>query len=232
MKINIISNDKRYYYLNEMLKNKGYESKICKIYDEFNADVVILPVKKEHSDLELFELFDRLDKNTLLLSSYGKNNINYAKSEGFLKKNAFLTAEGALCLYYNEIKQTLFYKKIVILGYGRIGKYLAKMLKNQGAAVFVYARRDEVKTEIALDGYNVVELQEINDVLPFAIFNTVPQEVFVERTDAFKIELASKSGFKYRENVINGSGLPGKLFPKSAAKIIYDEIIPILTSKE
>ena len=32
-------------------------------------------------------------------------------------------------------------KKIAVLGYGRIGKYLSKMLKNQGASVFVYARR-------------------------------------------------------------------------------------------
>ena len=232
MKINIISNDKRYYYLNEMLKKDGYESKICRIYDKSYADIVILPVKKEHSELELLELFSRLDKNTIILSPYGKNAINYAQGEAFLKKNAYLTAEGALCLYYNEKQETLLDKKTVVLGYGRIGKYLAKMLKGQGAMVYAFARRNEVKAEIILDGIKSIELDEIEAINPDIIYNTIPEEIYSYETKATKIELASKSGFKYSKNVINGGGLPGKMFPKTAAEIIYGEIKPILTSKE
>lgn len=232
MKISIISNDKRYYYLNEFLKKDGYESKICRIYDKSDADIVILPVKKEHSELELIELFSRLDKSTIVLSPYGKNTINYAQSEAFLKKNAYLTAEGAICLYYNEKQETLLSKKAVILGYGRIAKYLSKMLKGQGANVYAFARRDEVKSEIILDGINSVELDEIESLNPDVIFNTIPAEIYSYESNVTKIELASKSGFKYNKNVINGGGLPGKMFPKTAAKIIYEEIKPILTSKE
>lgn len=232
MKISIISSDKRYHYLNEMLKNDGYESKISKIYDKSYADIVVLPVKKEHSELELIELFSRLDKSTIVLSPYGINAINYAQSEAFLKKNAYLTAEGAICLYYNEIQETLLGKQTVVLGYGRIAKYLSKMLKGQGANVYVFARRDEIKAEVILDGINSIELDDIESINPNVIFNTIPAEIYNYETKATKIELASKNGFKYNKNVINGSGLPGKMFPKTASKIIYEEIKPILTSKE
>ena len=232
MKINIISSDKRYNYLNEMLKKDGYESKICRISDKSKTDIVILPVKKEHSEAELLELYARLDKNTLVLSPYGKNAINYAKDEAFLKENAYLTAEGAICLYYMQMMETLLDKKIVILGYGRIAKYLAKMLKGQGAIVYAYARRSEVKREMLLDGISSIELEEINSINPSAIFNTIPFEIYKYETKATKIELASVNGFKYKGNVINGGGLPGKMFPKTAAEIIYKAIKPILTAKE
>lgn len=232
MKINIISNDKRYKYLNEMLQKDGYESKIISIYQKVNADVVILPVKKEHSEAELLELFSSLDKETLVLSPYGKNAVNYAEAESFLKENAYLTAEGAICLYYTEIKETLFNKKAVILGYGRIAKYLAKMLKSQGAKAFAYARREEIKVEMILDGINSIGLDEIRSLSPDVIFNTIPFEIFTEKTEIPRIELASVSGFKYKENVINGGGLPGKMFPKTASEIIYKVIKPILTAKE
>ena len=114
MKINIFSSDKRYEYLCKMLNNDGHESKICRIYDKTKADVIILPVKKEHSEVELLELFSRQDKNTLVLSPYGRNATNYAQEESFLKENAYLTAEGAISLYYTEQKETLLNKKIAI----------------------------------------------------------------------------------------------------------------------
>ncbi len=232
MKINIFSSDKRYEYLSTMLKNDGYESKICRIYDKSSADIVILPVKKEHSEAELLDLFARLEKSTMVLSPYGKNAINYAQGEAFLKENAYLTAEGAICLYYNEQKETLLNKKVVILGYGRIAKYLAKMVKSQGAIPYAYARRGEVKAEIILDGIKSIELDEIDTLKPNVIFNTIPYEVYKKETNATKIELASISGFKFNKNVINGGGLPGKMFPKTAAEIIYKAIKPILTAKE
>ncbi len=232
MKISIISSDKRYQYLNKMLQADGYESNILSIYQKTDADVVILPVKKEHSEVELLELFSRLKKETIILSPYGKNALNYTSSESFLKENAYLTAEGAISLYYSEIKETLLNKKAIILGYGRIAKYLAKMLKSQGASVYAYARRAEVKSEITLDGINSIELDEISVLVPDVIFNTIPYEIFTQKTSATRIELASVSGFKYKENVINGGGLPGKMFPKTAAEIIYKAIKPILTAKE
>ena len=236
MKINIVSRDKRYYYLNELLKMDGYDTKICDINELESPEIIILSVRKEHTDSELEEIFSRASESTLILTPNSIENpscivLDYTKNEAFLKKNAYLTAEGTICLYYNEIKETLQGKSVLVLGYGRIGKYLSKMLKNQGAIVLVYARRKEIKAEIELDGFTSIELDKIPANID-TIFNTVPEEIFKNETNAHKIELASKSGFKYKENVINGAGLPGKMFPKTAAKYIYDEIKTILTIQE
>ena len=106
------------------------------------------------------------------------------------------------------------------------------MLKSQGATVYVFARRPEIKAEIVLDGFNSIELDEIKKIKPFVIFNTIPQEIFLDKIEAYKIELASTNGFRYSDGVINGRGLPGKMFPKAAAEILYYTIKPILTARE
>ena len=225
MNITIISNDKRYEYLNEQLNELAYNSKLANINDTIDTDILILSVRKEYTDIEYNSLFEESKIKTVLAPKYIDNSIDYTDNEVFLKKNAYLTAEGAITLYYNEVKETLLNKKVLILGYGRIGKYLSKMLKSLNCDVSVYARRKEIQNEIILDGYKSVAFQNVNyDV----VFNTVPTTII---NDEFKncicIELAN--GFVNKENVINGNGIPGKMFPKTASKIILDTILPYLT---
>lgn len=225
MNITIISNDKRYEYLNEQLNELGYNSKLANINDTIDTDTLILSVRKEYTDVEYNSLFERSKIKTVLAPKYIDNSIDYTDNEVFLKKNAYLTSEGAITLYYNEVKETLLNKKVLILGYGRIGKYLSKMLKLLNCDVSVYARRKEIQNEIALEGYKSVAFQNDNyDV----VFNTVPTTII---NDEFKncicIELAN--GFVNKENVISGNGIPGKMFPKTASKIILESILPYLS---
>ena len=163
MKISIVSNDERYIYLNEILNKAGFDSKICEINELDSPEVVILSVRKEHSDKELEEIFSRVSPTTLVLSPYSVKNPNclvydYTRGEAFLKKNAYLTAEGAICLYYNTVKKTLQGKKIAVLGYGRIGKYLSKMLKNQGASLNVLTASPHSCLDVCLKRLNVYDL--------------------------------------------------------------------------
>ena len=225
MNITIISNDKRYEYLNEQLKDLGYNSILADINDVIDTDILILSVRKEYTDNEYNELFDKSRYKTILSPKYIKNSVDYTENEEFLKKNAYLTAEGAITLYYNEVKETLLNKRVLVLGYGRIGKYLSKMLKSLNCDVSVYARRQEVKNEIVLDGYNSVSLKNNNyDV----VFNTVPSIVVSDEfEDCICIELAN--GFSNKNKVINGNGIPGKMFPKTASKFILDAILPYLS---
>lgn len=232
MKITIISSDNRYKYLNEMLKSKGFFSEILDL-PQGTEDFLILPVKREHNEDELKKIFEKIGANTTVLSPYTINQKtinNYAENESFLKENAYLTAEGAIYLYYSAIKETLFDKNVVVFGYGRIGKYLSKMLKNQGANVYVYARRKEVQTEIKLDGYSNIFIDNILSITPSVIFNTIPNLINNTIYDAPIIELASgKNNFTKENFIINGAGLPGKLFPKTAAEIILKTILPMMT---
>ena len=67
-----------------------------------------------------------------------------------------------------------------------------------------------------------------------AIFNTAPASIFSNeiiskipsKTHIF--DLASVCGFEEKTRVIFALGLPGKILPKDAAKVIYDTISPHL----
>ncbi len=228
MKITIVSNDKRYFYLSEELIKLGYACEIAKINEQISTDILILPVRKEYSDLEYKRLIEQSAINTILSPKYIRNAIDYTDNEVYLKQNAYLTAEGAICLYYDATRETLHSKKVLALGYGRIGKYLTKMLKGLNCDVYAYARRKEAQNEIILDGYKSVGLDSSDyDV----VFNTIPE--IIVKDGQFKnsvcIELAN--GFENKENVINGSGIPGKMFPKTASKIILDAIMPYISKR-
>ena len=225
MNITIISKDKRYDYLNEQLIKLGYESKIANITDKIETDILILSVRKEYTDTEYNSLLEKSKIKKILSPKYIENAIDYTDDEAFLKKNAYLTAEGAITLYYNEVKETLLNKEILILGYGRIAKYLAKMLKSLNCDVSIFARRNEVQTEIALDGYKPVKLK--NDGYDI-VFNTIP-EIITENKFENRICIELANGFANKKNTINGNGIPGKMFPKTASEIILEAILPYLT---
>ncbi|MBO5439267.1 MAG: hypothetical protein J6A53_01265 [Clostridia bacterium] len=225
MNITIISKDKRYDYLNEQLIKLGYESKIANITDKIETDILILSVRKEYTDTEYNSLLEKSKIKKILSPKYIENAIDYTDNEAFLKKNAYLTAEGAITLYYNEVKETLLNKKILILGYGRIAKYLAKMLKSLNCDVSIFARRNEVQTEIALDGYKPVKLKNNGYDI---VFNTIP-EIITENKFENSICIELANGFANKENTINGNGIPGKMFPKTASEIILEAILPYLT---
>ena len=60
MIINIVSSDKRYFYLNKMLNDSGYCSKIVSSEENVKCDFLILSVKNDLSEEELEKVQDRL----------------------------------------------------------------------------------------------------------------------------------------------------------------------------
>ena len=128
-----------------------------------------------------------------------------------------------------------------LLGYGRIGKVLARYLRAMGAKVTVAARNAADREKIEGNGCIPVDYLDIAYENYRVIINTVPALV-VDRTavehmrdDVFIIELASAPGgfdtqhIKDRDlSFINASGLPGKTAPLAAGMIIKDTIMNIL----
>ena len=135
---------------------------------------------------------------------------------------------------------TLHGSKCLVLGFGRCGKVLANMLKGIGAKLSVEARSQADLAYIESYGYRPValgELYECIDQYDF-IFNTIPTMVLDEmklrnmQQDCIIIELASKPGGvdfcvakRLGIKVIDAQSLPGKVAPKTAAKIIFDTIL-------
>ena len=242
-KISIISNDKRYVTTNSLFLANGYESKIETPVEFCGCDILILSVKNEYNENELKIIFEKIGPNTIIFKGNYKipevkGNIvyNYSTNEEFVLKNARLTSIAALMLAKENSKNPISSSKVLVLGYGRIGKYLAEMLKERDAETYVYARRDEVRHEAEKNG--IIALDKIKDLHKYAfVFNTVP-EIIVSKDkmdkvhdDTLIIELASApGGFEDKSKVLDGKGLPGKMLPTYAGEAVYEIISKILSS--
>ena len=173
--------------------------------------------------------------------------IDYLKREELMIRNAIPSAEGALELAFAETPITIHSSNCLVVGYGRIGKVLSKMLKGIGANVAVSARKCSDLAWIDARGYTPIHNSELkNKISDFdVIFNTVPAMVLDKavlrnvKPDSLIIDLGSKPGgvdFATAKDlglkVIWSLGLPGKCAPITSGKIIKDTVINILNELE
>ena len=149
----------------------------------------------------------------------------YARREEYQIAIARLTAEGAIALLRPETG--LSGAHILLLGYGRIARLLARELQKAGALVTAAASIEALPLDAlsgALDRFDV-------------IIGTIPAPVLTEpllalvRKDALLLELASapggidaaaahERGLRY----IRAPGLPAKYAPERAAVILRDAV--------
>lgn len=97
-----------------------------------------------------------LDPAEALLQARGISFYDYAKDEALLLQNAELTAEAALALLLERLPGPLAGSRILLCGFGRIGKLLARKLKALGADVTVSARKVQALELARILGYRRV----------------------------------------------------------------------------
>lgn len=167
---------------------------------------------------------------------------DYYQREDFLIPNALLTAEGAVSIALKEYGKSIFSSRCLVVGFGRIGKILAKLLKNMGAKVTVSARSVKDISLAKISGFETTNVSKINEKADFdLIFNTVPALVPDAAVLSFLssarmiIDLASAPGgtdkFAAEElgiKLIPALGIPGKCFPEAAGEIIADVIYKMI----
>lgn len=155
----------------------------------------------------------RLAENKLLIAGSIKEDI-YKKVEDRTKiidimkleevaiLNGISTAEGTLKIAIDETKRTIHGSNILILGFGRLGKVLAKMFKSLNANVFCEARRKDDLAWIKAYGYSEIKMDNLDENLKNKqiIINTIPHMILDENRlnlidkDCLIIDLASKPG--------------------------------------
>lgn len=172
------------------------------------------------------------------IKSENKNEIiDVLKLEELAILNAIPTAEGAIQIAMQKSKKTLHGSKCLVMGFGRIGKILAKMLSGLGAKVSCEARKQQDIAWIKAYGYTAIHLDEINKCLGEFdfIFNTIPYLILDKNrlqlinNECLLIDLASKPGgidFDSAKEIGLETewalALPGKVAPKTSAKYIYE----------
>ncbi len=178
----------------------------------------------------------------------GVRLFDYFLSEELMIKNAYLTAEGAVALAMNELDISLSGARTAVVGYGRIGKFLARMLDSLGADVTVAARRGTDLAYAGGFGYSTQRICIVGGKSTLSalfdcdiIFNTAPYWLFdAEVLEGFSantlmIDLASAPGGfdpeavkKLGLRVISAPGLPGKYAPMTAGSFVGDAIAELL----
>lgn len=251
-------------------KNAGFELGLKENEDLPGAiddsDIVIgpLPCSNDNETLNapyhpekiyINEIFKIMKKNQLFIAgrisekilhlahAYNVYGIDILEREEMAILNAIPTAEGAIQIAMEELPITLHDSKVLVMGFGRIGKILSKMLHGLGAKVFVEARKYSDIAWIKSYGYKPVYLNELCDYMGQMdiIFNTIPHIVLDAnllgkiKSDCLIIDLASKPGgvdFERAKNmglkVIWALSLPGKVAPITAAKFIKETVYNII----
>lgn len=186
----------------------------------------------------------RIDKKTAVLAEErGLTIHDYFAREELAVANAVPTAEGAVQIAMEEMPITVHGARVLVVGYGRLGKLLAHRFAALGAKVSVSARKWSDLAWIEAFGYGVEQTERLDGWLCGydLIVNTVPICVLGEeqlselKKGCLVIDLASKPGGvdlqaakKLGVRVIWALSLPGKVAPVTAGKAILSSVYNIL----
>ena len=201
------------------------------------------------------EVIEKIDENSIFiagklpdsvkkqLESKKVTHVDIVEREELMVLNAVPTAEGAVHILIKELPMTLMDSRILIVGYGRIGKIMAKMLQAFETDVWVAARKYADIAWIEAQGLKPVPMHQLARYVSDmnAIVNTAPSLVITReilektRSGCLLLDLASKPGgidFKAAEElgfkVIWSLGIPGKIAPLTAGDIIRRTVYNII----
>lgn len=204
------------------------------------------------NNVELADFVKALNGKYLIAGNIGikedldANGIQFTdllKREEFSVLNTIATAEGTIQIAMEETQRTLHGSNVLVMGFGRIGKVLAKMLDGIGAKVYCEARKNEDISWIKAYGYNPIHLNDLNENLNKfdIIINTIPFQILDEerlnlvKKESIIIDLASNPGGVDRRaareknlKVIWALSLPAKVAPLTSAEFIKETIYHVL----
>ncbi len=149
----------------------------------------------------------------------------------YLADNAAITAQCALMAAAPLLDTTFADAPSLVIGWGRIGKCLARLLRGLGAEVTVAARKESDRAMLHALGYAAADTAHLGPRLDGfrIIWNTVPQLLLTQEqlpsgSGCLKIDLASQPGMA-GDDVVIARGLPGKLAPAASGKLIAATIL-------
>lgn len=260
-KIIIIGGDNRFKNLKEALEEKAYRVETLGLYENdcgsiSDSEVIVLPVPSTKDKTNVFTpltgriiplslITENARRSALCLTcgytAEGLDCIDYGSSDSYALRNAVPTAEGALKLAVENTSRTLFGAKVLVIGFGRVGKITADRFKRIGCDVTVSTGG---KSNFALCealGFKCVNTAGLGQIrLDYGIIiNTADAEVISEAalkniSSELLLDLSTYGGFSLSAakalglNAIKAPGLPLLTAPQSAAEILTDTVTNII----
>lgn len=232
----------------------------------YGADYIIGPIPCSHNGIELNAVYGEIpvaiddvfrlirpgrpffaghigERVIEAAKKYEVNCVDILKREELALLNAIPTAEGAIKIAIENTDFTLHDSSIMVIGYGRVGKMLAKMLNGIGARVYPVVNNSQDEAAAKSYGYRAIRLKDMDAALGQmdVIFNTVPKILldgknikFISKScliidiasvpNGIDHHLAKEMGLK----VLFTGSLPGITAPLSAARYIKETIFNLI----
>lgn len=217
-----------------------------------NEDFINAPFA--HDKIMIDDLM-KTNKGKIFISGSIKDNLRKQLDEKYMEVidimkrddlailNTIATAEGTIEVAIKNTDKILQGSRVLILGFGRVGKIVANKFSKMSAIVTCAARKVSDLAWIKAYGYNSLNINDmLYDLKEFdIIINTVPQTILREKelkhidAEALLIDLASSPGgidgkmaTSMGLNFIWALALPGRIAPSSSAKFIKDTVYTIL----
>ena len=212
--------------------------------------VVVLPIPTTKdgktvngTEITLSDLIDKIDFGTLVagygvpedfaleIEKRGAFVYDALYDEQFLLRNAYLTALGTVTEILASEKREPKDIRLGIVGYGRIGKEIAKIWFFLGGDARVYTGRREVAQELRDVGIDALVYDGDEEYFGLDILiNTAPDAIIAPTSrgiyeTARIIDLASGNYLKGLPRVEKMPSVPDKKYPLSAGKAYFEGIL-------
>ena len=220
----------------------------------FSSDGKTINSPFSESEITVYNLINSLNSKILIAGGisneiYERANKEFIEVIDLLKReelsvlNTIATAEGTIELAMANTNKILHGSNVLILGFGRIGKVLARKLEGLSVNVTCAARKEEDLAWIYAYGYKYLNINTIGENLNNydIIINTVPHLILNQEKlqyinkECLLIDLASNPGGIDKKVVkeknlkfIWALSLPGKVAPITSAEFIKETIYNIL----
>ena len=220
----------------------------------FSSDGINLNMPFSDGKLSIREFMHNLNAKILIAGTiapdvYELANDEYIEIVDIMKReelavlNTIATAEGAIEIAIANTNKILHGSNVLVLGFGRIGKVLARKLAGLSTKVTCAARKEEDLAWIKAYGHKGININQIDKNLSEfdVIINTVPQMILTAeklgyvKQECLLIDLASNPGGIDKKvakekglQLIWALALPGKVAPTTTAEFIKDTIYNIL----
>lgn len=200
------------------------------------ADYILLPMSQGRVSDEVARALQGAGQGTLILAGRPGLPVRLAAREAGLPLidyfqrpeleclNAVPTAEGCLELLLRLRERTIWESAFLVLGYGRVGRAVARRLALLGGRVTVAARSPEQRANARCSGCRAAALTALPALLP---------------AGALIIDLASLPGgtdFAAAEELglhaEHALALPGRCAPQTAGALIAQTVLAILEERE
>lgn len=184
-----------------------------------------------------------LDK---ILKESNREAIYLMQDKEIVLDNAVITVEGILADIINNTEISINNSNIMVIGYGNIGKSLSDALNYLKANVIVAVKEQEDFEKLKSRGMYTIYSNDINAMkmainLSDIIINTVPSlvlnEEFIDsiKNEAYVLDISSypygiNKEYLDKKQIKNKiyPGIPGKIAPKTAGRILTKKIEKIL----